>query len=1252
MKKQLLIVASFLLGIAAAWAQDAPVFHKYEFEDGATIKGMSNNGKYVVLHANNVDNALNHTGARLIEIDSNSVTDLAENHSASEFMSMGTADVSDDGSIVVGEFNHKPAYWSKSTGRWTTLPCDEEDFYGDVRAVSSDGKYAVGMQSIDQDGFSALPALWDLTTGTLLETPGIPTFDMSGHDQEQNWFEQISPDGNLILGNMSYSYISSGFYYIYNVANETFAPIGYTLDGKKFIPMAEGLFFINSATFSPDAQWITGRAYMRKATDGSDYYSEYEATYTYNITTGDFNIYDTEQDIDIVASAIDNNGYALGATPSSNPIREWHVRHGKYWYSINLILNQKYNIDYYTHTGYENTGTPLAVSNDGCRVAVLVDPTSATYVVEFPTTFDKMCEGVDLLGSYHVSPAAGSTISRLAEITLTFDREIQLLSNGKNVELRNAAGEKVYTSVGVQVNKQKATIRFRNAALNGGEQYTLHIPAGTIALIEEATLSNKDINIIYNGRDNVPVAVTSIYPAEGSAIAKIDNSTNPIVLTFDTQVILPDTAVAYLYKDDEEEQIAKFIMGYSGNVVAIFPSMTQYLYKGSNYRVEVMPGSVTDVAGNGGNEKIVINYVGSYEHEIVFDDNSLLIENFNTAGVANFMLWDGDRLQPNETAQAIGFDRNDYGWAIAWDEDYLDIAASSHSMYNPAGTSDDWMVVPQLYIPDDKCSLKFLSQSYLNNKQDYLKVYVWVSDQEINILDNDITATIKSEGELIYNELQSPGSQENILEGDWKENSVSLSQYAGKNIYIAFLNDNTDGSAVFVDDVMVMHNKPIRVAFTNATSVVQEESIVIEGVLSIDVENEVYNTLELILKDEAENEIDRITETGISLKKGDTYNFTFAQPLPLTQGNVNKFYVTAVCNETRYELVGKISNLAFEPVKRVVLEEISGRDCSNCPLGFISIEKMEEMYEDLFIPICIRTFGDDPLGTGLADYTAFLGMSSAPSAVINRKHMSFPAISGNGEYYFSNAQLPEGTDKLWMDHVADELAIPCEAELNISLRHDPTTNEFIIPCSVRYALNAEDLNLNLFVVILEDNVSSMQKNGFSSIDSDALGEWGLNGLYGKGLVVDYPLMDVCRGYAGLTFNGTGGFLPQVMNAGEEYTAELRSTLPETIEDLSFCKVVVMLIDANTGNVINVARADEIASVEHIDANSNVTIATTHNNIAVTTIDRAQVEVYNINGALVATAAGCGTINIETPVGIAIVKVVTADDVIVEKVLVK
>ena len=133
MKNIFSIITCVVLGLGTVVAQNAPVFHKYSFDDGAIINGMSDNGKYAVANASSADNSLIQRGARLITIDTDAVTDLAAKYSTNDFMSMGTADVTDDGNIVVGEFNRYPAYWSKSTGKWTQLPCEETEYFGEVR---------------------------------------------------------------------------------------------------------------------------------------------------------------------------------------------------------------------------------------------------------------------------------------------------------------------------------------------------------------------------------------------------------------------------------------------------------------------------------------------------------------------------------------------------------------------------------------------------------------------------------------------------------------------------------------------------------------------------------------------------------------------------------------------------------------------------------------------------------------------------------------------------------------------------------------------------------------------------------------------------------------------------------------------------------------------------------------------------------------------------------------------------------------
>ena len=103
---------------------------------------------------------------------------------------------------------------------------------------------------------------------------------------------------------------------------------------------------------------------MYKAIEGNEFGNQYETSFVYNVKNDEFTLYDTSFDSDMVASAIDNNGHAMAATPSGTPIREWSIRNGAYWFPFNQVLKQQYGYDFYAKTSFENTGTPLFISDD------------------------------------------------------------------------------------------------------------------------------------------------------------------------------------------------------------------------------------------------------------------------------------------------------------------------------------------------------------------------------------------------------------------------------------------------------------------------------------------------------------------------------------------------------------------------------------------------------------------------------------------------------------------------------------------------------------------------------------------------------------------------------------------------------------------------------------------------------------------------------------------------------------------------
>lgn len=1177
MKKQLIGLALLCLSLTGARAQK-PAIREYVYSDKVVVSQMSDNGQWLV--ATNGENV-----TRLVNL-----TTGTDDVIGTEEAPFQGKDVTNDGSLVVGSKDGAPATYSTATHATSTLECPRPYTSGNAFSVTPDGTLACGV-IYQGEGYMSRPALWNLSTGKLIDCEGLPTKDMAHLNQNMQDFRSISADGQRLLGCMSYSYLPAGedaggcFYFVYDRQTKTSKAIGFTENAiRAWTPQAQGLIVIMEATMSNNGLYVTGQAHVCHEIEGNEFGEEIEAPFRYDVANNQFTLYDSDPAVQgAYGTAVTNDGVVLAATPAGNPIREWSVMGGKYWYSFNEILSQKYGMTFKNFCQSENTGTPVSVTDDGLRLACFPDPYS-TYVAELPVAVTHLADGMKLLGSYTASPREGSHISHLKTATVTFTRDITAVGGANSAQIIDADDNVLYNSVGFTANGKQLTVRFRTGTLAPGHTYYLYIPEGTVALADDPSQTNTDITVEYAGREDAPVELLKAYPADGATLARLDYQTNPIVLTFADHVFCPATASAVIYRNDEATPYARLQMMYGDSLVMAYPTTTLYLFDGNDYRVEIADSSITDVAGNNPSARITLHYHGSYVREIAADDVMLFSDGFQT-GTNAFMQWDGDMNQPTAEMQDLDFQKG-LAWTVVLDNyESGDYAAASTSQYTPAGRSDDWLVTPQLYIPDMLCSLRFLSQSYRMAKQDSLKVVVWESNNVYNELTADIVARMKAEGTVIYDRLQTPGKSEDDLAGDWLHNDLSLAAFAGKNVYIAFVNQNTDQSCVFLDSVEVRHEMSFLTALDYDQSVVAQTGTTIGGTITGNNATQPFHTLTLTLKDAEGNAVDSLTASGLTLARGDQYRFAFTKPLPLAAGVENKFSVLVKADADQNEVYGTVKNLAFQPTRRVVIEEFSGRACGNCPLGIVAFEKLQQRYGDQFIPVCLRTYNNDPASAGLAGYSSALGLSAAPSGVVNRGTPCYPAVSatvgGKEHFYFTVADLRAaigddvaGADysDLWADAVEKEMATPAEADITATCDYDPTADQFNIATQVRYALNASKLSVNLFVALVEDQVSVRQSNYFATVPTKDIGEWGLGGKYGQATVSNYLMDDVCRGYKAQAITGTGGYIPADVAAGEAIESQQEMKRPAIVDDPAQCKAVVMMIDANTGRVINAAVA--------------------------------------------------------------------------------
>jgi hypothetical protein len=1259
MKNLPLSLLSFLGFSLMSAAQTSTVsYPKIEpYSSGYMIVAITPNGEYAA-YTNRADEDAT-DGGRIVNIKTGEVTTVTSTQSSTEFGTI--ADVTADGNIAVGTFSAKPAYWTKSTKTWTYLPITGANKTGSVSAVTPDGKYAVGDDNLDNE-YTAAPRLWDLTTGTAVTLTNLPTKNLSCVSDNQVQFKDISPDGNRIFGVISYSDANNVNYFVYDRTTATTKYIGfdYTVSGttEKFVAKAANLQRVDFVVASPNCKYLTGQATVVV----SD--SEYNYAFLYDVDKDQITVYnDNDIDEGYQGFAVDDNGVVYAATNEDQPLRNLSVRCGKYWYSFSDIFSQRYGVDILSKTGLDNTGTPMAVTSDGRYIGTMVNPSDGSGI-NYTLTEDiaEACKSVDLMANYTFSPSNGSQFSLLNNVVITFDRGVQVVSGkGESVELLDGNGKVIDTSMNISVSGYSATVQFFSTALNVGEVYTVRIPAGTFAMAIDPTVTNKEMSVQYVGRKAGAVTPIEISPEDKSQVTKFDYTSSSVRVTYDAYLKLADeNATALVYRNDETEPYETFTLSVTGNKLYAYPNSTVYFYKDSNYRIVIPANVVCDLGGSSstGNAELTLNYVGGYEREVSSDDTTLFSDDFSDY-LANFMLYDGDKLEPSSEmadSDTYNFNATTTPWQYALESaSSSDVFAMSHSSYKTAGTSDDWLVTPSIYIPDETCYMQFKGQGFRKNKQDRLNVYVIPSEKSYSSITSTVMEEFKQNRELVFSEVLDPGKTEDGVEGEWTDYEVSLEKFAGKDVYIAFVNENTDQSVVFIDDIKVVHDMRYLVALDNETTVVAQDDIEIYGRIAVQSEVAEYTTAHLELLDANDTLIDTIDETDVKINKNNTYSFRFAKKFPLQIGSEVDLKIKIKLGDDVYTITRTISDVAFSTTKRVVLEEYAGQACGNCPRGILAIDKLKHDLPNNFIAITIRTYSNDVYSSGLSSYSTALGLDAvgAPSAIINRTTIAEPMEKTSEGWTFNAA---EGSEPLWSDLVHSELETPAIADINLTATLNAEQKYIEIPLSIKYALNKTNVNASVFYVVVEDSLLADQDNYMYTYNDLNLGEWGAGGKYGSSRVFDIYIDDVARAIMGESLNGTQGYVGSSVVANTEYTTVDKMSIPTYVSNINNARIIAMLIDNNTDRVINAnqCKINTNTAVSDVIADTAATVSVDGDNVVVTSADKCTVSVYNISGALIGTANGHGTLvaNTNGYTGVAIVSIVSANSNSVKKVVIK
>lgn len=1179
---------------------------------------ISDNGMWVVGWAQADHDASLWGHSVLINAETGAITSLVPD--GQESVINCANDVTDAGDVV-GAWENQCAIWRKATGKWTVLPVPELPkgymyYETDLGSVTPDGKYAVGMTwsnapKEDWQDFYNLKAI-----AYKFDDKGNATrIDIKGNFER---FDKVLPGGIVPTDRGLYN-LETGELKAY--------PAGATM----------------GAAFSPDGKLMA----CGSSIDDQGFHTG-DIT-IYNLETGAKTVVeDNSPESNIVLVGISNKGDVFGSYESDIMFRNWYVHTGKYWYDIRLILKDIYGIDWageYAKTDRALSGTFWGTSGDG-RVQATMDNTKtpwAGYIFRMKEDYADICNRIDLLQNHYVFPNDGASFSRLSNIQITFDRPVVPMVAASDINVLDHAGNIVKNAIRFDVNpgnKNLLEISFRNITMEEGKKYTVVIPAGAIGVEGDTERTNSEMRITYIGRPNTPVKPVKVAPEAGNTLQTISMGANPITVTFDANLSLvenPDgEARINLWQvgnDGEPDRLMSVLSGsVDGNVVTIYPVLEQRLANGKDFKIVISAGTFADLSGANPNEEYVINYKGGYKpsvEPIPFEDN--FDNGFN---MKKWMYFDGDNNEPDDVAKSWGFTA-DYPWYMVKESnDQVGWSAVSHSMYRPVGMSDDWMVTCPIYIADDTYKLTFKSQSYLKDKKDMLKVYVWVSDDIINKLNTSRVSQIRNEGTVIYNKQQDPGASQEGLSGDWMDNEVDLSAYTGKFIYIAFLNENTNQSAIFLDDVRVSRELTLTITPETPETTFGADAISINGTID-NLGSKTVSGIDLTLKDTDGKEIDRLT-LDVTLANGETAEFKFAKQLSLVKGELNNYRIELKSGDIENAYNGTIKALSFQTTKRVLLEENTGTHCVFCPSGHVTIERLEKDFGDKFIPLAIHGYvnGSAFQNSTALSYAQFLGANGAPSARIDRLPEVYSAM-GEGWH------IIHAKGNTWYDVVAKQLQKNADADITIN-DFTISGNTISIDADVKYAFNCSDMNLNILTAVIEDNLVDRQANTFSNYDpedANDMKDWAQGGQYGD----DFPTITFTNVFRGLAnnnrFNGEAGFLPSSIRADQVYPVKFEMPLPADVKNKENVNIIMAIVDANTGRIVNCASTKKAGSGIKPVTGDDAIVRVSNGTVRVQCPGEFRVTLYGIDGTIIGTLNATDSAEL-TPVrrGIAILRI--------------
>ena len=268
-------------------------------------------------------------------------------------------------------------------------------------------------------------------------------------------------------------------------------------------------------------------------------------------------------------------------------------------------------------------------------------------------------------------------------------------------------------------------------------------------------------------------------------------------------------------------------------------------------------------------------------------------------------------------------------------------------------------------------------------------------------------------------------------------------------------------------------------------------------------------------------------------------------------------------------------------VRRSVVEEFTGTWCGNCPRGMVGIERLEADFGDRFIGIAIHTGVGEPMQ--IPTYpdlqTALLPGSGAPSCAIDRVQHRFDPYAGSGSRGYNHY----GID---LDFAA-ALAMPTEAKVELAAQWaDAQQWDVRFSVTTTFNIDSPTAPYPLVLVLTEDGLTgsgegwqqtnyyslSYEEGAGTEYSDDDMQPWREAPYHADGVVYNHVAVNTLGALGGIAGSISAPIAAYVPQTYTDVLTTLASHTLRIIQDKSRLSAVAMLINTETGQVVNAAKA--------------------------------------------------------------------------------